>query len=86
MPELIHQDDHDWSLGPRWRVEQDPTMAARPDLVRFTKHSEARKLLDQIARWDGAGWDPARWMPKHPQVPHLLMAIVENHMRALGEE
>lgn len=79
---LIHQDSHDGSTSPRWRVEQDPTMSARPDLVRFTKHSK-RKLLDQIARWDGNGWDPARWVPKHPQVPHTLLAIVEAHMRGV---
>jgi hypothetical protein len=80
---LIHADTHDYSAGPRWQVEQDPTMAGRPDLVRFTKQSQARKLLDQIARWDGAGWDPARWVPKHPQVPQTLLAIVEAHMRSL---
>jgi hypothetical protein len=79
--EVIHQDTNDSSFGPRWRVEQDPTMAARPDLVRFTKQSPARKLLDQIARWDGAGWDPSRWVPKHPQVPSRLLALVEAHMR-----
>lgn len=81
MKQLIHLDDHDFNLGPRWRVEVDPTMAARLDLVRFIKYSAARKLLDQIARWDGGGWDPERWAPKHPQVPKTLLAIVEAHMR-----
>jgi hypothetical protein len=80
---LIHQDTHDWSAGPRWRVEQDSTMAARPDLVRFVKQGQKRKLLDQIARWDGNGWDPKRWVPRHPQVPLTLLFIVERHMRGV---
>jgi len=39
------------------------------------------KRLDQIARWTPDGWDQTRWVPKHPQVPNTLLAIVENHMR-----
>ena len=80
----IHRDDHPFALGPCWEVTQDPTMAGRPDLVRFVKRSAQRKLLDQIARWDGTGWDPARWVPAHPRVPRTLLGIVERHMRGVG--
>lgn len=83
MAELIHCDTHPFDLGPRWEVIQDPTIAARPDLVRFVKHSAKRKLLDQIARWNGTGWDPSRWVPAHPQVPRTLLGIVERHMRGV---
>jgi hypothetical protein len=78
---VIHQDQHDYTLGPRWRVEQDWAMAGRPDLVRFVKRNQMSKRLDQIARWTPEGWDQTRWVPKHPQVPNTLLAIVENHMR-----
>jgi len=81
--ELIHQDDHDWSLRPRWRVERQPDGTTNPYLVRFIKQGPARKLLDQIAEWDPDAkvWGSRRWVPKHPLVPHTLLAIVEAHMR-----
>ena len=78
---LIHKDTHDWALGPRWTVTQDPTMAGRPDLVSFRKMAKTRKRLDQVACWDGRGWDPDRWVPTYPQVPRTLLAIVERHMK-----
>ena len=77
---VIHQDQHDYKLGPRWRVEQ---MAGRPDLVRFVKRNQMSKRLDQVARWTPEGWDQTRWVPKHPQVPNTLLAIVEKHMRGV---
>ena len=81
---LIHKDTHDWSLGPRWTVTQDPTMNGSRDLVGFLKQGQRRKLLDQVARWDGRGWDPSRWVPTFPQVPRTLLAIVERHMTKTG--
>ncbi len=82
MTQLIHQDTHDWKQGPRWRVERQPAGTTDPELVRFRKAGRTT-LLDQIARWDGNGWDPKRWAPRHPQVPHTLLAIVEHHMREM---
>jgi hypothetical protein len=79
MTQLIHQDNHDLKLGPKWTV--DRPYPAIPGLVRFMKMSLHRKLLDQTARWDGNGWDASRWVPRHPQVPHSLLTLVEAHMR-----
>jgi hypothetical protein len=79
MTQLIHQDDHDLKLGPRWYV--DRPYPSLPSLVRFIKRSQHRTLLDQTARWDGNGWDASRWVPRHPQVPHSLLTLVEAHMR-----
>ena len=71
-------------MADRWRIEQDPTMATRPDLVRFVKHSTVRKLLDQTARWTGDGWDPQRWVPRVPIVPQTILDLVEQRMRGEG--
>ena len=79
MTQLIHQDDHDLKLGPKWTVYRP--YPALPSLVRFIKRSQHRTLLDQTARWDGNGWDASRWVPRHPQVPHSLLTLVEAHMR-----
>jgi hypothetical protein len=68
----------------RWLIEQDPTMAARPDLVRFVKRSAMRKLLDQTARWTGDGWDPQRWVPRVPIVPQDVLQLVEQRMRGVA--
>ena len=73
-PRVIHQ-----AAG--WTVTQDPTMAGRPDLVRFHRSTGQRKLLDQIAEWTGAGWSSRRWMPKAPTVPAALLQHVEALMR-----
>jgi len=78
----LHQDNHDWLQGPRWRVTTDPTMADhRPDLIRFVKLSGSRKLLDQIARWTGSGWDQSRYVPKPPMVPVRVLERVEAVLR-----
>lgn len=81
MAELIHEDSHDWDLGPRWTVERQPHATTDPSLVRFVKRSQSRCLLDQIARWNGRGWDPSRWVPAYPGVPRTLLTIVERHMK-----
>ncbi len=77
----LHRDTHPYSVGPRWTVYQDPTGHGQPDLIQFLKMGQKRKLLDQIARWDGQGWDPSRWLPLFPQVPATLLAIVEKQLR-----
>lgn len=77
MAEVIYKSD-------RWRIERDPTMAARPDLVRFVKRSAVRKLLDQNARWTGNGWDPQRWVPRVPIVPQTILDHIEAHMRGVA--
>jgi hypothetical protein len=84
--ELIHKNTHDWSLGPRWTVKRHPAGTTDANLVWFVKQGQKRKLLDQVARWDGNGWDPKRWVPKYPKVPQTLLAIVEAHMRRRGDE
>lgn len=78
---ILHRDTHPHSAGPRWTVYQDPMMSVRQDLIQFLKMGEKRKLLDQIARWDGQGWDPSYWQPLFPQVPATLLAIVEKKLR-----
>jgi hypothetical protein len=78
---ILHQDHHSYSFGPRWTVYQDPTDHGQQDLIRFLKMGQKRKLLDQIARWDGQCWDPSRWLPLFPQVPATLLAIVEKQLR-----
>jgi len=75
MPQLIY------GHGP-WLIERDPTMAARPDLVRFVKRGPSgRKMLDQIAQWTGDGWDPSRWVPRPPMVNQAIVNMVERRMR-----
>lgn len=75
MPQLIY------GHGP-WLIEQDPTMAARSDLVRFVKRGPSgRKMLDQIAQWTGTGWDPSRWVPRPPMVNQAIVNMVERRMR-----
>lgn len=64
-----------------WRIEQDPTRNGSDRLVRFHKHNGQRKLLDQIAEWRNSGWNTNRWTPKPPQVPSLVLRLVEAHMR-----
>lgn len=81
MAEVIHEDRHEWGHGPRWMVERQPHATTDPNLVRFVKRSQTRCLLDQIALWNGRGWDPSRWVPAHPGVPQTLLTIVENRMR-----
>ena len=82
MAQLIYRS------GP-WLIERDPTMAARPDLVRFVKRGPSgRKMLDQIAQWTGDGWDPSRWVPRPPMVPRGtigegILDVVERHMRVV---
>ena len=78
---LIHADTHPYDLGPRWTVVSQPDGVTDPMVVRFIKQGQRRKLLDQTARWNGRGWDPARWVPAHPGVPRTLLGIVEAHMR-----
>ena len=76
----LHSDTHDWLLGPRWTVTQGPYYTS-DDLIRFQKMSGSRKLLDQIARWTGDGWDPARWVPKPPTVPAQLRLLIEGQLK-----
>jgi hypothetical protein len=77
MSQLIYK------AGP-WLIEQDPTMAARPDLVRFVKRGPSgRKTLDQIAQWTGTGWDRSRWIPRPPMVSRPILDLVERHMQGV---
>ena len=77
----IYEDTHDIIDGPRWRVEEDPMMSGRTELVRFIKWGQHRKLLDRIACWDGRRWCPLYWVPRHPLVPQSVLAQVVAHMR-----
>lgn len=45
---------------PRWEITRYST--TDPTLIRFAKFGRT-KLLDQVARWAGGRWDPARWCP-----------------------
>lgn len=81
MSQIIHQDTHDLKFGPRWTAERPYKQL--PHLVRFLKMGQQRKLLDQIAHWDGSGWSAKRWRPNPRQVPQTMLAIVEAHMRGV---
>ena len=90
--ELIHQDSHDFSVGPRWRVERQPADTTNPMFVRFIKQGRMRKLLDQTAEWvpgnanSSARWVTGRWQPASPQVPRTLIDLTEAHMRQFVRE
>lgn len=89
---LIHQDSHDFSVGPKWRVERQPAGYSNPLLVRFVKHGRTRKLLDRTTEWvpgvpgGGPGWMEGRWQPATPEVPRTLIDLVEAHMTRFTEE
>lgn len=87
--ELIHQDSHDYEVGPKWRVERQPTGFSNPLLVRFIKQGRTRKLLDQTAEWvpgAAAQWASSRWQPTTPQVPRTLIDLTQAHMRQFARE
>ncbi len=58
---------------PRWEITRYSTTDS--SLIRFVKHGRASKLLDQVARWAGGRWDPARWCPDG-KVPRDVMRVV----------
>ncbi|MEB3354692.1 MAG: hypothetical protein VKM34_10755 [Cyanobacteriota bacterium] len=66
-------------IPPRWVVERysddDPT------LIRFVKWGRTGKQLDQVARWVGGRWDPARWVPRAPQCPQYMLNAVTRRLR-----
>lgn len=66
---------------PSWRVER--YSEADPTLIRFTKHGRTTKLLDQVARWVGGRWDPARWVPRVPTVPDSVLRVVTGELLLL---
>lgn len=80
---VLHRDNHDWLQGPRWSVTQssEGLDSACPDLIRFVKLSGSRKLLDQVARWTGSGWDQSRYVPEPPAVPLRVLERVEAVLR-----
>lgn len=87
--ELIHQDSHDFSVGPKWRIERQPTGFSNPMLVRFVKRGRTRKLLDQTAEWVPGTqplWVKGRWQPSSAEVPRSLIALVEAHMATVCKE
>ena len=57
---------------PRWEITRYST--TDPSLIRFVKFGRT-KLLDQVARWHGGRWDPARWCPDG-KVPRDIMRQV----------
>tara|TARA_R110000772_G_scaffold260247_1_gene378139 strand:- start:1569 stop:1829 length:261 start_codon:yes stop_codon:yes gene_type:complete len=61
--------------GNRWEVIRYSD--ALPNLIRFLKYTTNRKLLDQVADWDGADWSGKRWMPRRPVVPDEVRLRVE---------
>lgn len=63
--------------GNRWEVSR--YSPALPELIQFLKCAAngRRKLLDQVAQWDGLGWSGARWVPRRPVVPEEVRLVVE---------
>lgn len=63
---------------PRWVIslynDRDPS------LIRFVKYGRSSKLLDQVARWTGSGWDPSRYVP-NAKVPREIMRLVVGALR-----
>lgn len=57
---------------------------ALPNLIQFIKHSDTRKLLDQVADWDGVGWSGRRWVPRRPVVPEEVRLMVEELLAGIG--
>ena len=79
---IIYEDEHPVTLGPVWRVVQDPLDTNDLGLVVFTMHSRRGLELRLIAYWDGRGWDPGlSWVPAPPQVPLKVLQIVEGHLK-----
>ena len=65
--------------GNRWEVTRYSD--ALPNLIQFLKYSANRKLLDQVADWDGSGWSGRRWLPLRPVVPDEVRLRVEQHLQ-----
>ena len=61
--------------GNHWEVKRYSD--ALPNLIQFTKYNDTRKLLDQVADWDGLGWSGKRWVPRRPVVPEEVRLVVE---------
>lgn len=64
---------------PRWEIsyynETDPS------LIRFVKYGRTTKLLDQVARWRGNRWDPARWCPDGKVPKDVMRQVVGELLR-----
>lgn len=61
--------------GNHWEVKR--YSAALPNLIHFRKYNDNRKLLDQVAAWDGFVWSGTRWVPRRPVVPDEVRLPVE---------
>jgi hypothetical protein len=78
---IIHEDEHPVTLGPVWRVVQDPLDTDDPDFVVFTMHSGRGLEVRGIAYWFNNRWARNLWVPAPPQVPLKLLQIVEDHLK-----
>lgn len=67
---------------PSWDIYCWPAPYANKLLVRFCKRSKQRKMLDQVAAWNGA-WDLYRWVPHSPTVPRFLIEKVKQQLREM---
>ena len=63
---------------PRWEITYHNDDLS---LIRFVKWGRTTKLLDQVARWSGNRWDPARWVPTDRAVPKDIMRQVVGRLR-----
>lgn len=79
---IIHEDEQ-VSLGPVWRVVQDPLDIDALGVVVFTMHSGRGLEFKGIAHWvySLSCWAPNLWVPAPPQVPLKLLKIVEDHLK-----
>lgn len=63
---------------PRWQISR--YSETNPTLIRFCKWGRSgAKCLDQVARWHGNRWDPARWCPDG-KVPRDVMRVVTGEL------
>jgi len=82
--ELIHADDHAWSLGPRWTVSRCLPGIPDPMVVQFHCKSPTGPEMILHARWEG-GWDQTQWVPRVGMVPATLLRLVEGYLEGVGQ-
>ena len=80
---IIHEDEHPVTLGPVWRVVQDPLNIDALGVVVFTMHSGRGLEFKGIAHWvySLSRWARNLWVPAPPQVPPTLLKVVEDHLK-----
>jgi hypothetical protein len=71
-----------------WTITRQPNGTTNPFLVRFSRSTSQRKLLDQVAEWHwiAGRWCHHRWTPRPPTVPEKVLVQVEARMLEVAQE